>query len=111
MAERKGSKEDSHLTHQKHYRYWVIWRCPSVRFLDYAVVKLAERKQAIELFGTATEPTDLASKVWFRSRRYFIARSPNTQNRSSTSNLVHLTCPQPHPSSVIRKWVPQMALR
>ena len=47
----------------QHYRYWVIWRCPTVRFFDYQKVKDAERKKAIELFGTATEPSALASKV------------------------------------------------
>jgi len=47
----------------QNYRYWVIWRCPTVRFLDFAKVRDVERKKAIELFGTAEEPTDLASKV------------------------------------------------
>jgi hypothetical protein len=45
------------------YRYWVIWRCPTVRYLDFAKVRDVERKKANELFGTAEEPTDLASKV------------------------------------------------
>jgi hypothetical protein len=34
-----------------------------VRFLDYKKVKDAEREKAKELFGTATEPSALASKV------------------------------------------------
>jgi len=62
----------------QHYRYWVLWRCPAVRFLDYQKVKDAERKKAKELFGTATEPSALASKVcqpaWLL---------PNTRPRSS----------------------------
>lgn len=41
----------------------MIWRCPTVRFLDYQKVKQAERENAKELFGTAEEPTDLASRV------------------------------------------------
>lgn len=48
---------------KENYRYWVLWRCPSVRFLDYAKVKEVERKRATELFGTAAEPSALASKV------------------------------------------------
>lgn len=40
-----------------------MWRCPTVRFLDYKKVKDAERQKAAELFGTATEPTSLASQV------------------------------------------------
>jgi hypothetical protein len=51
------------LTLCQNYRYWVIWRCPSVRYLDFAKVRDVERQKAAELFGTAGEPTDLASKV------------------------------------------------
>ncbi|KAM0280890.1 hypothetical protein ACHAQH_003779 [Verticillium albo-atrum] len=51
------------VTKKENYRYWVLWRCPSVRFLDYVKVKDAERQQAVALFGTADEPTALASKV------------------------------------------------
>jgi hypothetical protein len=47
----------------QNYRYWVIWRCPTVRYLDFAKVRDVERKKAKELFGTADEPTELASKV------------------------------------------------
>jgi hypothetical protein len=47
----------------QNYRYWIIWRCPAVRYLDFAKVRDVERKKAKELFGTAEEPTDLASKV------------------------------------------------
>ncbi|KAK0672684.1 putative U2 small nuclear ribonucleoprotein A [Cercophora samala] len=48
---------------KEHYRYWVLWRCPSVRFLDYQKVREAEREKARELFGTAEEPTELAQKI------------------------------------------------
>ncbi|KAI5921558.1 leucine-rich repeat-domain-containing protein [Camillea tinctor] len=54
---------DNPVTKKEHYRYWVLWRCPSVRFLDYAKVKDAERQQARELFGATDEPTELASKI------------------------------------------------
>ena len=47
----------------QNYRYWLIWRCPTVRYLDFAKVRDVERKKAEELFGTNEEPTDLASKV------------------------------------------------
>jgi len=47
----------------QHYRYWILWRCPAVRFLDFQKVRLAERERAAELFGTAEEPSALASKV------------------------------------------------
>ena len=47
----------------QNYRYWVIWRCPTVRYLDFAKVRDIERKKAKDLFGTVEEPTDLASKI------------------------------------------------
>jgi U2 small nuclear ribonucleoprotein A' len=55
------------VTRKENYRYWVIWRCPSVRFLDYQKVKDVERKKATELFGTEAEPSAAASKVCFRA--------------------------------------------
>ena len=45
------------------YRSFIIWRIPSLRFLDYQRVKDNERKEAAALFGTAEEPTSLASKI------------------------------------------------
>ncbi|KAI2606935.1 L domain-like protein [Hypoxylon fragiforme] len=54
---------DNPVTKKEHYRYWVLWRCPSVRLLDFQKVKHAERVQAATLFGTAAEPTELASKI------------------------------------------------
>ncbi len=47
----------------QNYRYYILWRCPAVRFLDYVKVKDAEREKALELFGTADEPTALAAKI------------------------------------------------
>ncbi|PWY75416.1 L domain-like protein [Aspergillus heteromorphus CBS 117.55] len=54
---------DNPVTRKEHYRYYVIWRLPSVRFLDYQKVKDAERSAATELFGTAAAPSALASKI------------------------------------------------
>lgn len=52
------------LPTSQHYRYWVLWRCPAVRFLDFQKVKDAERQQARDLFGESAEaPTELASKI------------------------------------------------
>lgn len=48
---------------KEYYRYWAIWRCPSVRFLDFVKVLDVERKKAKELFGTTDEPTELASQI------------------------------------------------
>jgi U2 small nuclear ribonucleoprotein A' len=54
---------DNPVTKKEHYRYWVLWRCPTVRFLDYQKVKDAERAKAKELFGSTEAPTELASQV------------------------------------------------
>jgi hypothetical protein len=54
---------DNPVAKKEHYRYWVLWRCPSVRFLDYQKVKAVEREAAAELFGTEEEPTELAQRV------------------------------------------------
>ncbi|KAF4336599.1 u2 small nuclear ribonucleo A [Fusarium beomiforme] len=54
---------DNPVSKKENYRYWVLWKCPSVRFLDFAKVKESEREKARELFGTEEEPTALASKI------------------------------------------------
>lgn len=51
------------LMFNQHYRYWVLWKCPNVRFLDYQKVKEAEREKGRELFGSEEEPTALATQV------------------------------------------------
>jgi len=64
---------------RQHYRYWVLYRCPSVRFLDFQKVKDSERSKAKELFGTVNEPSALASKVrapHFISFVLFPSKSP-----------------------------------
>jgi U2 small nuclear ribonucleoprotein A' len=66
----------------KHYRLWVIWKIPSVRFLDYQHVKLAEREKAEELFGTPEEPSPLAAKVSRPSRNNAVRNGgPNSREQ------------------------------
>lgn len=48
---------------KENYRYYILWRQPSIRYLDLQKVKDAERARAVELFGTFEEPTDLAKSV------------------------------------------------
>ncbi|KAF2226775.1 leucine-rich repeat-domain-containing protein [Elsinoe ampelina] len=49
---------------KENYRLFVIWLNPSVRFLDYAKVKDAERSAAKELFGPSIkEPSEAAKAV------------------------------------------------
>lgn len=54
---------DNPVSKNEYCRYWVLWLCPTVRFLDYKKVKDVERQKAKELFGTADAPTELASKI------------------------------------------------
>ncbi|EMR69334.1 putative u2 small nuclear ribonucleoprotein a protein [Eutypa lata UCREL1] len=67
---------DNPVTKKENYRYWAVWRCRSVRFLDYAKVKDAERKRAEELFGTPEEPTELASQLMgIKSKTFDVSAS------------------------------------
>ncbi|KAL8901387.1 MAG: hypothetical protein Q9192_000602 [Flavoplaca navasiana] len=59
------------VTRKAHYRSWIIWRCPTIRFLDYQKVKDVERNKANELFGTLKEPSALASKIMGIKSRTF----------------------------------------
>lgn len=78
---------DNPVTKKENYRYWVLWRCPSVRFLDYQKVKDAERQQARELFGeTPDQPTELASKIMgIRSKTFESGSSTLANGGSSTT--------------------------
>ncbi|MCJ1261555.1 U2 snRNP complex subunit [Lobaria immixta] len=73
------------VTRKEHYRLWIIWRCPSVRFLDYQKVKDVERHKATELFGTAKEPSALASTV---SSTTLASSAPNHLSTWATPNNV-----------------------
>ena len=59
------------LPPQQHYRPYLIWRCPTVRFLDYRRVREAERQKSRDLFGTIEEPSALASKIMGVKSRTF----------------------------------------
>lgn len=54
---------DNPVTKKEHYREWVLWRCPGVRFLDYVKVKEVERQRGKELFGEGEEITELAGRI------------------------------------------------
>ncbi|KAH7355017.1 leucine-rich repeat-domain-containing protein [Rhexocercosporidium sp. MPI-PUGE-AT-0058] len=73
------------VTRKEHYRYWVIWRCPTVRFFDYKKVKDVEREKAKELFGTSAEPSALASKIMGVKSKTFDVPSANGSAAASTS--------------------------
>lgn len=52
------------VARKPNYRLWVLWRCRSVRFLDFVKVREAEREQAAELFGEDEKSmTDLAKSI------------------------------------------------
>ncbi|RKF59525.1 U2 small nuclear ribonucleoprotein A' [Erysiphe neolycopersici] len=75
------------VTKKEHYRLWVIWRCPSVRFFDYKKVKDFERKKATELFGTAERPTDLASSIiGIKSKAVDVTLGKRVQTNSYAKN-------------------------
>ena len=53
------------VTGKENYRLWVIWRCPSVHYLDFQRVTQNEREGAAIKFGTKEEPTALATTVCY----------------------------------------------
>ncbi|KAL9069999.1 MAG: hypothetical protein Q9161_005172 [Pseudevernia consocians] len=73
------------VTRRENYRYWIIWRCPTVRFLDYQKVKDVEREKATELFGTAKEPSALASKIMGIKSRTFDIPSASLANGTASA--------------------------
>ncbi|KAF8534275.1 leucine-rich repeat-domain-containing protein [Trichophaea hybrida] len=76
------------VTRKDHYRHWVIWKCPTIRFLDYQKVKDAERERAMELFGTEMEPTDLATKILgIKSRTFDLSESAGSGKKEYTVRL------------------------
>jgi U2 small nuclear ribonucleoprotein A' len=80
------------LTSAQNYRYWLIATCPSVRFLDFQKVKDAERTKATELFGTVTDPTELAQKLLSsRSSRSLNTASTPDANGTDKISRVKLT--------------------
>ncbi|TWU73250.1 U2 snRNP complex subunit [Metarhizium rileyi] len=81
---------DNPVTKKEHYRYWILWRCPSVRFLDYAKVKQAERERGRELFGTEEEPTALALEILGKKSKTFDI-SANSAAQTSKLSRIKLT--------------------
>jgi U2 small nuclear ribonucleoprotein A' len=80
------------VTSREHYRYWALYRCPPVRFLDFQKVKDSERSKAKELFGTANEPSALASKIMgVKTRTFDIPSDINGSAPGSKVARVKLT--------------------
>ncbi|KAF3908070.1 hypothetical protein ABW21_db0204582 [Orbilia brochopaga] len=59
------------VTRKDNYRLFVIWKCPTVRYLDYERVRDAERKAAQKLFGTEDDPTPAAAQILGVKSRHF----------------------------------------
>ncbi|KAL5338606.1 leucine-rich repeat-domain-containing protein [Aspergillus crustosus] len=73
---------DNPVTRKEYYRTWIIWRIPSIRFLDFQKVKDSERETATELFGTSEEPSALASKILgVKSRTFDVPSSGGAADR------------------------------
>lgn len=78
---------DNPVSKKENYRYWVLWKCPSVRFLDFIKVKESEREKARELFGTEEEPTPLASKIQGIKTTTFNASADGSDAPSKLSRI------------------------
>ncbi|RPB18561.1 L domain-like protein [Terfezia boudieri ATCC MYA-4762] len=79
---------DNPVTRKENYRHYLIWRCPSIRFLDYQRVKDIERKHATELFGTIDDPSPLAAKIMgIKSRTFDLGPSTSSREKEFTTRL------------------------
>ncbi|KAF2143661.1 uncharacterized protein K452DRAFT_285691 [Aplosporella prunicola CBS 121167] len=76
------------IASKENYRLWIIWRCPTVRFLDYRRVRDVERNEAKTLFGTAEEPTPLANQIMgLRTNTFDIPTAAPTGPSDSITRL------------------------
>ncbi|MCJ1312596.1 U2 snRNP complex subunit [Agyrium rufum] len=72
---------------KENYRYWIVWRLPAVRFLDYQKVKDVEREKAKSLFGTAEEPSATAAKILnIKSRTFDVPSEISDTNGTRTAS-------------------------
>jgi len=79
------------VTRDENYRSWVLFQCPSVRFLDFKKVKDTERSQAKKVFGTATEPSALASEILgVKSRTFEVGSATNGVESESKEKRMKL---------------------
>ncbi|KAK4134099.1 L domain-like protein [Trichocladium antarcticum] len=83
---------DNPVTKKENYRYWVLWRCSAVRFLDYQKVKDAERQKARDLFGEADAPTELASRIMgAKSNMFDVGAASGADGQPSKLSRLKLT--------------------
>lgn len=76
---------------QQNYRYWILWRAPQIRFLDFQKVKEAEREKAKELFGTVEAPTDLAQSIMAVRTNKPLSYNAPTTNGAGNAKKVKIT--------------------
>ncbi|KAK3985116.1 leucine-rich repeat-domain-containing protein [Cladorrhinum sp. PSN332] len=80
------------VTKKENYRYWVLYRCPTVRFLDFQKVKDAERAKAKELFGSAEEPTELAAQIMgAKSKTFDVGAAGGGEKETNKLSRLKLT--------------------
>ncbi|KAF1919742.1 small nuclear ribonucleo protein U2, A [Ampelomyces quisqualis] len=77
------------VANKENCRYWIIWRCPTVRYLDFAKVRDVERQKATELFGTVEEPTELANKIMGMKSKSFATPSLANGANESTKDRIY----------------------
>lgn len=70
----------------QNYRYWLLYLCPSIRFLDFQKVKDSERAHATSLFGTLVSPSDLAKKVAAQKSRTNFDMSSTSDSSAAFTN-------------------------
>ncbi|KAL1924331.1 uncharacterized protein VTP21DRAFT_7366 [Calcarisporiella thermophila] len=79
---------DNPVTRKKHYRHFVIWKCPNLRVLDFQRVRDAERKEARKLFQAKEGITSLAQSIIDTKTKTFEPGAGLEEMKSSVPKLV-----------------------
>jgi U2 small nuclear ribonucleoprotein A' len=75
----------------QNYRYWLLYLCPSIRFLDFQKVKNTERDRAEEIFGTLESPTNAAQAILTTRVNSSMGLSTPATNGTNNAKRVKLT--------------------
>jgi len=76
------------VTNKENYRYYLIYRIPTLRFLDFAKIRDVERQKARQLFGTLEDPTDLAQQIMkIKSKGGFVPTLPGDEDRNAKQRI------------------------
>ncbi|KXS19949.1 hypothetical protein M427DRAFT_120334 [Gonapodya prolifera JEL478] len=87
---------------KKHYRSYVIARCPSVRVLDFRRVKMAERAAATKLFSGTAGKDLYATLSAQKAKTFDVGEGPGGAESREKKEMRAFQAPTPAESAAIR---------